>query len=105
MYSNVYIMQRRASGKREDDRPKLTEIVTIRMDKDLYNWLHGAQRQLFQDDISSTVRFLLRLMQYLVETGQIGIPDDFQLRQFSEFIQGRKHQPQQSPRRSDDIPP
>jgi adenylate kinase family enzyme len=89
----------RGHKKTKQKETALTKIVAVRIDDSLYNWLVKAKNELLLDDFSSTIRTLLRIMQFLTETGQIKTPTQDLKEQFEDFLQRVNNQ------RFDDTPP
>jgi len=77
----------RGHKKTKQKETALTKIVAVRIDDSLYNWLVKAKNELLLDDFSSTIRTLLRIMQFLTETGQIKTPTQDLKEQFEDFLQ------------------
>jgi len=77
----------RGHKKKKEKKPVMTKIVAVRIDDSLYNWLVKAKNELLLDDFSSTIRTLLRIMQFLTETGQIKTPTQDLKEQFEDFLQ------------------
>jgi len=72
--------------RRKQRKRKLNRMIALRVDEQTFKWLEKVQDVLFQEDMSSTVRALFRIMQFLIETDQINIPTKEQLDRFADFI-------------------
>lgn len=72
--------------RRKQRKRKLNRMIALRVDEQTFKWLEKVQDVLFQEDMSSTVRALFRIMQFLIETDQISIPTKEQLDRFADFI-------------------
>jgi adenylate kinase family enzyme len=99
LFNDVNIVRGRGHKKTKQKETALTKIVAVRIDDSLYNWLVKAKNELLLDDFSSTIRTLLRIMQFLTETGQIKTPTQDLKEQFEDFLQRVNNQ------RFDDTPP
>jgi len=72
--------------RRKRRKKKLNRMVAFRVDRETYKWLEKVQDVLHQEDMSSTVRAIFKIMQFLIETNQIYTPTKEQLDRFNEFI-------------------
>jgi len=75
-------------------RPKIEKakrrIISVRVDESTYKWLVEKQKLMDLDDLSSTVREILKSARFMIESGSVVLPDEEVIDSFIEFLSNLK---------------
>jgi len=64
--------------------------ISVRVDKSTYDWLVEKQKLMNLDDLSSTVREILKSARFMIESGSVVLPDEEVIDSFIEFLSNLK---------------
>jgi len=65
-------------------------IISIRVDDSMYKWLIEKQKMMNLDDLSTTVREILKSARFMIESGSVVLPDEDVIDDFIEFLSNLK---------------